>query len=184
MKNINDYIIEFDNIIPDCLVDDIFCEYENSSEWAHAVLSEGVVDHSIRNVNTIPLSVHHNTNTDVRKKIDNQLFKCAGEAIQKYNKAFPYATIVQDSGYELLRYQPGQFYKQHTDSFKIIPRSVSCSFILNDNYEGGEFAFFDEQLKIKPKKKSALMFPSNFMYPHAIMPVTKGIRYSIITWFV
>jgi hypothetical protein len=27
------------------------------------------------------------------------------------------------------------------------------------------------------------MFPSNFMYPHAIKPVLSGTRYSIITWF-
>ena len=28
-----------------------------------------------------------------------------------------------------------------------------------------------------------VMFPSTFMYPHEVMPVTKGTRYSIITWF-
>ncbi len=26
-------------------------------------------------------------------------------------------------------------------------------------------------------------FPSNFMYPHGIRPVTQGVRYSIVTWF-
>ena len=36
----------------------------------------------------------------------------------------------------------------------------------------------------KLEKGDALMFPSNFMYPHEVMPVTKGTRYSIITWFV
>ena len=37
---------------------------------------------------------------------------------------------------------------------------------------------------IKLKKGDAIMFPSNFMYPHEIMPVTQGTRYSIITWFI
>jgi hypothetical protein len=55
---------------------------------------------------------------------------------------------------------------------------------LNNDYEGGEFAFFDRELKYKLKKGSCIMFPSNFMYPHEIMPVTSGTRYSIITWFV
>jgi predicted 2-oxoglutarate/Fe(II)-dependent dioxygenase YbiX len=55
---------------------------------------------------------------------------------------------------------------------------------LNDNFEGGEFSFFDEDLRYKIPKGAALMFPSNFMYPHQIMPVTKGVRYSIITWFI
>ena len=75
-------------------------------------------------------------------------------------------------------------YKQHTDSFKDRPRAVSCSFILNDEYEGGEFAFFNREAVYKLKKGSCIMFPSNFMYPHEIMPVTHGTRYSIVTWFV
>jgi predicted 2-oxoglutarate/Fe(II)-dependent dioxygenase YbiX len=92
--------------------------------------------------------------------------------------------IEQDSGYELLRYKEGQFYIQHTDSFKDCPRAVSCSFALNDDYEGGEFAFFDRELVYNLKKGSCIMFPSNFMYPHEIMPTTSGTRYSIITWFI
>ena len=44
--------------------------------------------------------------------------------------------------------------------------------------------FFNEKLKYNLKKGSVLMFPSNFMYPHEILEVTKGTRYSIITWFL
>ena len=61
---------------------------------------------------------------------------------------------------------------------------MSCSFALNDDYEGGEWGFFDREIIVKAPKGSAVMFPSNFMYPHEIMPVTQGVRYSIITWFV
>jgi predicted 2-oxoglutarate/Fe(II)-dependent dioxygenase YbiX len=84
----------------------------------------------------------------------------------------------------LLRYSEGCFYKQHTDSFKEAPRSVSCSFVLNNDFDGGEFAFFNRKLKYKLEKGDALMFPSNFMYPHEVMPITKGTRYSIVTWFI
>ena len=114
--------------------------------------------------------------------MDLELFKCAGNSIKKYNEIFPNAMIEQDSGYELLRYNDGQFYIQHTDSFLKNPRSVSCSFALNDDYEGGEFAFWNREKKVVLKKGSVLMFPSNFMYPHEVLPVTKGTRYSIITW--
>lgn len=85
---------------------------------------------------------------------------------------------------DLLRYRTGQFYIQHTDSFKAQQRSVSCSFLLNDDYEGGEFAFFDREIMIRGGKGSIVMFPSNFMFPHEILPVTSGTRYSIITWYV
>jgi len=84
----------------------------------------------------------------------------------------------------LLRYQEGEFYTEHTDHFLQNPRIVSCSFALNDDFEGGEFGFFDRKIIYKLSKGSALMFPSNFLYPHEIMPITKKIRYSIITWFI
>lgn len=139
-----------------------------------------------RNVNTIPIS-HENTilkNPEIRKLLDDRLYKVANEVIRKYNDIFPLSQIEEDSGYDLLKYEVGQFYRQHTDSYKKHPRAVSCSFALNDDFGGGEFAFFDRELIYNLKKGSVIMFPSNFMYPHEIMPVIKGTRYSIITWFV
>jgi predicted 2-oxoglutarate/Fe(II)-dependent dioxygenase YbiX len=123
-------------------------------------------------------------NENIRKKLDEELFNVANKAITKYNSMFNHCNVVRDSGYDLLRYDVGQFYVQHTDSYQMHPRSVSCSFALNDDYEGGEFAFFDRELKYKLKKGSILLFPSSFMYPHEIMTVTKGTRYSIVTWFI
>jgi len=53
--------------------------------------------------------------------------------------------------------------------------------ILNDNYKGGEFIMFQDE-EIKFKTGDLLIFPSNFLYPHRVEPVTKGIRYSFISW--
>jgi predicted 2-oxoglutarate/Fe(II)-dependent dioxygenase YbiX len=132
----------------------------------------------------ISLEYSISKNKKNRETLDNQIFECAKNAIIHYCDDFPDLEISSDSGYTLLRYETGQFYKQHVDSFKQEQRALSCSFVLNDDYEGGEFAFFDRKIKLKPKKGSVVMFPSNFMYPHEIMPVQNGIRYSIITWFV
>jgi predicted 2-oxoglutarate/Fe(II)-dependent dioxygenase YbiX len=185
-KNIEDYIVEFEDIIPDSLCDAIMKEYSNDAEWSPTYIGRGVVDKSVRNVNSVLMSQPDviSRNLEYRKFLDQKVFEAAATAIKKYNEKFPEAKIEQDSGYELLRYDEGFFYKQHTDSFKAQPRAVSCSFALNDDYEGGEFAFFDNEFYFKLKKGSVLMFPSNFMYPHEILPVTKGTRYSIITWFI
>jgi predicted 2-oxoglutarate/Fe(II)-dependent dioxygenase YbiX len=186
MKNINDYIVTFDGIITDHLCDAILAEFSIEEEWQKTALGAGQVDDKIRSAETVVISYPHiiEKNPKVRAKLDKYIFASAAFVIRKYNEKFPLALIQEDSGYELLRYKEGQFYVQHTDSFKARPRAVSCSFILNDDYEGGEFAFFDRELKYKPKKGSCIMFPSNFMYPHEIMPVTSGTRYSIVTWFV
>ena len=186
MKNINDYIVTFDGVITEALCDAILEEFSDETEWQKTVVGDGQINDKIRTAETVVISYPHviEKNKETRQKIDQELFICAAKAIQEYNKQFSFCKIQEDSGYELLRYKEGQFYTQHTDSFKDRPRAVSCSFALNYGYEGGEFAFFDRELVYNLKKGSCIMFPSNFMYPHEIMPVTSGTRYSIVTWFI
>ena len=52
---------------------------------------------------------------------------------------------------------------------------------LNDDYEGGELIFWESH-KIELKAGSIMIFPSNFMYPHKVVEVTKGTRYSYVSW--
>jgi len=185
MKHLTDYIVTLDSILPYSLCDAIIAEYALTAEWIPTAVKSGV-DMSIRSAQVIEMSQDYvlQKNYDVRKKLDANVFASVGDAIRRYNEKFVHCHIEEDSGYELLRYETGQFYTQHTDSFKARPRAVSCSLNLNDDYEGGEFAFLDREIVIKAPKGSAILFPSNFMYPHEIMPVTNGTRYSIITWFV
>ena len=187
MKNINDYIVVFENIMTHSLCDAILEEFSNKEEWEKTAVGNGAnINEKIRSAETVVMSFPHviERNAKIRQKLDRYVFASAGLAIKKYNEKFPLCRIEEDSGYELLRYKEGQFYTQHTDSFKARPRAVSCSFALNDDYEGGEWGFFDREMIIKAPKGSAVLFPSNFMYPHEIMPVIKGTRYSVITWFV
>ena len=62
-------------------------------------------------------------------------------------------------------------------------RKISCSILLNEDYEGGEFHFASKQANWevgKIKKNCAVFFPS-FM-PHSVTPITKGNRQSLIVW--
>lgn len=52
---------------------------------------------------------------------------------------------------------------------------------LNNNYEGGELMMFGDH-KIDLPAGAVVVFPSNFMYPHEVKPVTKGTRYSFVSW--
>lgn len=185
MNDIKDYIVVVQDVLSHEVCDLLLFEYANSDEWQDANVVTGV-RRDVRSAQTILMS-HDNIiakNPEVRKRLDEQVFSGASKAITKYNEKFKHAHIEQDTGYELLRYKTGEFYIQHTDSFLSRPRSVSCSFSLNDDYEGGEFAFFDREISVRSPKGSAVLFPSNFMYPHEILPVTKGTRYSIVTWFI
>lgn len=185
-SNLDKYIVVIKNALTLPLCDSILKEFKNTNEWQDTTVGLGNVKKNVRNCETIAISYLHviEKNKKVRLKLDKYIFLSASKCIQDYNKKFPHCKIEQDNGYELLKYSEGCFYIQHVDSFKDRPRAVSCSFILNDDFEGGEFAFFDRELKYKLNKGDAIMFPSNFMYPHEVMPVTQGTRYSIITWFI
>ena len=185
MEALENYIQVFDSVVPHSLCDMIIDEYGCSDDWVEAGVEFGV-DKSARDVDFIGISDQRvlSKNTELRSKIDSDLFQCASKSISKYLDLFPAVKVDSDSGYELLRYKEGQFYLQHVDAFKKEPRVVSCSFALNDDYDGGEWAFFDKRVAKKIPKGSAILFPSNFMYPHQILPVTKGVRYSVVTWFL
>jgi predicted 2-oxoglutarate/Fe(II)-dependent dioxygenase YbiX len=87
---------------------------------------------------------------------------------------------------DLLKYSLGGRYNLHVDHFSNVARHLSIIINLNDNYEGGDLIFTDSKLneikRLKLEKRSIVFFPSNFMYPHKIEPITKGTRYSIVAW--
>jgi predicted 2-oxoglutarate/Fe(II)-dependent dioxygenase YbiX len=39
-----------------------------------------------------------------------------------------------------------------------------------------------KRIKNQPSSGDILLFPSNFMFPHEVKEITKGIRYSFVSW--
>jgi predicted 2-oxoglutarate/Fe(II)-dependent dioxygenase YbiX len=185
-SKLEDFVQVFDNVLSPENCNLILDEYKNTSEWDDTRTGDGQISKNIRNCMEIGLSLNQvlEQNFDVRKNLDNIVFESVKKVIDNYNALVPTFRVDIDTGYNLLRYREGEFYTQHTDSFKEQQRSLSCSIQLNEDYEGGEFALFDREMMIRTSPGSAIVFPSNFMYPHEIMPVIKGTRYSIITWLV
>lgn len=98
-----------------------------------------------------------------------------------------HAEVTKDSGYELIRYAEGQFFKEHVDVVRDHPtlagRRLAVVAFGNDNFEGGELFFPRQNLTVKPETGALVLFPANFTHPHEVKPVTKGTRYSLVTWF-
>ena len=187
MNELKDYILIIENIIPQKLCNNILEEYTNSNEWMDAsITSKNIINKDVRNCKSIGMSLNETIekNKNIRKNLDDKVFECTKKAIEKYNEKFKQAHISKDTGYNLLKYEKGGFFTQHVDSVSELHRSISCSFILNNNFKGGEFSFFNNNIIYSLKKGSAIMFPSNFLYPHSVLPVLMGTRYSIVTWFI
>ncbi len=85
---------------------------------------------------------------------------------------------------QLLKYSaPSKGYDWHLDigMGDASTRKISVSILLNDDYEGGELAFFtDGETDIKPDLGTAIAFPSYLS--HRVLPVTKGVRWSLVCW--
>lgn len=181
---LSQYIKVYENILSVDECNLIINEYKNSEEWNGARTGQGVENKDVRNCDIISISIPciKEVNPDIREKIDSILYEKVNYAAQKYVGEFSTCFLKSDSGYDLLRYETGGYYEQHTDSFKEQMRTISMSINLNDDYDGGNMAFFDREIQIRGGTGSAIIFPSNFMYPHEIMPIERGTRYSIVTW--
>jgi Uncharacterized iron-regulated protein len=113
---------------------------------------------------------------------DRALVDATRDALKLYKQKHPRAYTRSDIGFDILRYQKGQFIADHIDDRE--PRVLSMSIVLNDDYEGGEFRFWKkENVTIDVQAGCAIMFPPNFMFPHEVLPITSGTRYAMITWF-
>lgn len=176
MKNLQDFILIVKNAISidDCKY--IIYEHEKLNLWEKAKIQNNVIDEDIRNTLKV--------NINIESKSDQIIFNAVKFCIKDYCNNFKNLILSKDLGYELLKYTEGGFYTEHVDSCINTPRTLSCSIILNDDYEGGNFEFFESEYKIKLSAGDAILFPSNFMFPHQITKITKGQRYAIITWIV
>lgn len=142
-------------------------------------------------------------NKDIRK---SNIVWAADKWLQ--NTIWPYMVAANDqSGWkydireieamQISRYRKGEFYNFHKDGKGDhlvanggFVRKLSMTVLLNDDYEGGNFQFVQinsGKLKIDTpefngKAGSVIVFPSDM--EHRVTPVTKGIRYSLVAWFI
>ena len=122
-------------------------------------------------------------NDSLLKTLDSCILNIFKKAINSYQEE-NHVLITADEGFQILKYHEGGFYKVHIDGGEqFLYRKVSGILYVNDDYDGGELEFTKFNLKIKPKKNSILLFPSNYAYEHIAHTVTKGKKICIVSWF-
>jgi len=173
-------IVEIKNVITPEFIDKIIPFIDKKAKKNLTVLSG--LDKDIRNVKGFQLNFKTTTNefywNYIKKEIERLYIF--------YKSKFPQMASNKINQIDLLKYAPGGKYEIHTDHFTKSPRHLSIIMNLNNKYEGGDLIFTDQKEKeikrLKLGKGSIVFFPSNFMYPHGIQRITKGIRYSIVAW--
>lgn len=108
------------------------------------------------------------------------------KSIEKYLNDYGIQHQFRIQDIQVLKYSKGGHYQFHVDHFMTAPRTFSCIFFLNDEYEGGDLIFKypsgGAERKIEKKKNTLIVWPSNFLYPHTVTPIIKGTRYSVVSW--
>ena len=190
-KNIEHYVFHKENFLDEkycenCINELNKCDWQKH-EWYNSV-SDSLQGRSGDNELEILSGNMFSYNIG---KINDFIIQNLHSTILEYVESLKFDWFGDWTGYSAIRfnrYFPGQIMKLHCDHIhemfdgerKGIP-VLSIIGILNDDYEGGELIMFEDK-KIDTKKGDLLIFPSNFLYPHEITPVTKGVRYSYISW--
>ena len=186
MKNkLQDYVLTVPNVLTDNLCKKIVKELK-SSNWEN----QNFYSHRKRACEPDSMSDSNTTFDQISsaQDIKDGIWK----TIHKYIlEEFNFPWFIGWEGISTLkynRYHKNKFMKEHCDHISSIfdgeRRGIPTLSIigsLNNNYEGGELIMFqDKEYKIKAGE--ILIFPSNFLYPHKVMPVTKGTRYTYVSW--
>lgn len=116
----------------------------------------------------------------IRRALEQHIIPATGHQVEWFEQP------------EVLRYEPGGYYKHHADAYYFLPeqrawtksvdRDISMLVYLNDDYEGGELDFKRLSYALKPKAGMLVWFPSDVRYEHMAMPVLSGRRYSLASW--
>ena len=173
-------IVEIKNIIDKKFIEEII--YYAKCKCKKNLKTEAGFSKKIRNVKG------HHLNFEI--PIDNFYWNHIKKEIERvyfyYKIKFPKMASKKINQIDLLKYTPGGKYEVHTDHYTTTARHLSIIINLNNNYSGGDLVFTDQKEKeikrLKLSEGSMVFFPSNFMYPHKIEPITKGTRYSIVAW--
>lgn len=185
---IKNLVTIYDDVIPLNVLSNLI-KFANTQIFEEAEIGggeESTINFDVRRTYVLPLS---NGETSMsRVHWYNVLFKTFKIHLSKYKEDnnlidFSYKKIFDIS---ILKYENTGFYNWHVDHFYNVPRTMSCILLLNNDYEGGNLCFRNPdgsgEWTVDVKANRMIVWPSTFLYPHTVKPVTKGKRYSVVAW--
>jgi len=118
-----------------------------------------------------------------------EMYKTLEEIMHKTNNnhfGFEGMQITEQAQYT--EYPEGGFYNWHIDSDivgmnepPVRKISMTCLLSHESEFEGGGLELMDEGKIARPKQGQAIFFAS--FIKHRVVPITKGVRKSLVMWF-
>jgi uncharacterized protein (TIGR02466 family) len=156
---------------------------QNEAAWVKHSYNDPITNTNMSYPDDLDMSYQDD---DVTDKLQSFFELCAKEYIATVSP-FPFSCQAL-TRIRFNRYKVGTNMKVHADHIHTIFDGerkgvpiISILALLNDDFEGGDFVMFDGK-KVKLSAGDVIIFPSNFLFPHAVTTVTKGTRYSCVSW--
>jgi len=181
-KDLSDYIVIIENIISEELRDNIITGLRNSNFVSHKY-NDVTNNTKYTNLDDNELEINFDYfNADYEELVS----KCVDVYVENVS-SIQGAYLSQISKARYNKYAENRRMELHVDHIhslfdgerKGVP-VLSILGLLNDDFDGGEFIMWDENLKLKAG--DIIIFPSNFLYPHKVNAVSSSERFSVINW--
>lgn len=183
----NSFIFEYNKALPDFLCDDMVARFEQNEADQYQGRVGSLKGQNSGLKKTTDLVV---TGKPHWQDVNNNLFRSLGLAVQEFSAAYPYFSQMQrfgDMGYNLQRYQAGEYYHWHVDadSPPLAQRQLVALWYLNDiEGEGGETEFLHQGVSVTPEKGKLVLFPPFWTHEHRAAVIGEGVKYIATTWVV
>lgn len=176
------YIKIYENSLDKNTCKDLITFFEESNKKHEGTTGSGI-NKKIKNTIDLHSSNWNNEYLEdiVYKELNVKLDNYYQHINQKYN-FIQYKDII-DTGYQIQKYIKNEgFYVYHNDFivFRYGFRILTFLWYLNDVDEGGETEF--ENIVIKPRTGTLVLFPATWTYPHkGNMPISND-KYIMTGW--
>lgn len=186
MKNLSDYIMVIDDVLPKEYCEDLIYKFDHTDDLVERH-SEWEQDYkSFKEVN---LTTHpeFKEEQDLFYEISKRMLKFYEEKAKV--EFFPLKIGLEEVRMKRYEANGKDQFGWHADvgDYASARRFLVMFYYLNDVEEGGETVFDDVikekvNLTVKPKCGRMVIFPPMWMYPHKGMPPISGSKYIISTY--
>jgi predicted 2-oxoglutarate/Fe(II)-dependent dioxygenase YbiX len=181
--DLRDHICILDDAFPSSLSRTLLERYGQDAGWEPATVDVATAAASVRNCDIRRIVDVAQPATDAADRaLEVELSQLVGSWTATYLERVGPIGLSSHTGIGLIRYRVGGFYRMHFDEHPDQRRIVTAIAIVHHDHAGGELEFFGGQHRVAAQPGQVVLFPSAFLFSHAVLPVTAGIRYSVITW--
>jgi hypothetical protein len=114
---------------------------------------------------------------DLHQEIYEKLKMCIDDYAQYWG-----INVVYYEAFNFVKYEgQGTHFNIHADHGPAYNCTVSAVIYINDDYVGGDLKFPRlDNLVYKPRVGDIAVFPSNYIYEHASLPMESGTKYCVV----